>query len=91
MNKRFNTLLFILGATVLNIVVTLLCFIILFLIVIPLVPQSSQSWVFALIFVVSIVASIFVYRVILKLILKKVDMDKYFDPIFGGKSFNSGK
>ena len=87
MSKKTNTLLFILGWTVFNIIITVLSFFI-FLVIYSrflngLLPESSAAWAIPIIFVVSIVASFFVYRLIIKVIMKKVDMEKYFDPIFG--------
>jgi len=32
--------------------------------------------------VLSILASLIIYRLLIKLLMKKVDMDKYFNPIF---------
>jgi len=86
MNKKLNTLFFVLGATLLNIIIAVLSFAILFFLYIFLVlPHMSgidTSWVFTLIFLSSIVISIFVYRIILKILLKKIDLEKYFDPVF---------
>ena len=49
----------------------------------PLLPQSSGVWVIPVIFVLSIVGSFLIYRLAIKILMKKVDMEKYFDPIFG--------
>ena len=90
MSKKTNTLLFILGGTVFNIIITVLCFIIFLLIyskiLYPHLPESSGAWVLPVIFVASIVASFLIYRFAVKIIMKKVDMEKYFDPIFGRKA-----
>ena len=81
-----NTFLFILGGTVFNILITVLCF--LFFLVIyskffySSLNESMSAWVLPLIFVASIVVSFFAYRLLIKVIMKKIDMDKYFDPIF---------
>ena len=86
MNKKTNTLLFILGGTVFNILVTIICFIVLLAIYSRLhsqLPESSAAWILPVIFIGSIVASFFVYRLVIKIIMKKIDMEKYFDPIFG--------
>ena len=86
MSKKTNTLLFILGGTVFNILVTLLCFI-LFLVIYgyfqSFLPESSAAWILPVIFIASIVVSFFIYRLAIKIIMKKVDFEKYFDPIFG--------
>ena len=88
MNKKTNTFLFILGGTVFNILVTVFCFFVfLFLysrFLYPYLPENSIAWMLPVNFVASIVASFLIYRlVVFKVIMKKVDMEKYFDPIFG--------
>ena len=87
MSKKTNTLLFILGGTVFNILITVFCFILFLLIyskfLYPRLPESSAAWALPIIFVASIVTSFFIYRMAVKLMMKKVDMEKYFDPIFG--------
>ena len=86
MSKKTNTLLFILGGTVFNILITVLCFV--FFLVIyskflyPHIPESSAAWALPIIFVASIVTSFLVYRLAVRVMMKKVDMEKYFDPIF---------
>ena len=87
MSKKTNTLLFILGGTVFNILVTIVCFIVLMLVYFkllqPLFSGNATSVALPVIFVLSIVVSFFVYRLVIKIVMKKVDMEKYFDPIFG--------
>jgi hypothetical protein len=87
MNKKANTLLFILGATVFNILITVICFLALFLLyarfLVQLLPENAAAWGFPVIFIGAIALSFLVYRLILKVLLKKVNVEKYFDPIFG--------
>jgi len=87
MSKKTNTLLFILGGTVFNVLITILCFIILLAIysrfLYPALPEESAAWALPVLFVASIAASFFIYRQAIKVISKKVDMEKHFDPIFG--------
>ena len=87
MSKKTNTWLFILGGTVFNILVTLLSFIILLALFgrffISMLPEEYAAWALPVIFVLSIAISFVVYRVVIKIIMKKIDMEKYFDPIFG--------
>jgi hypothetical protein len=89
MSKKTNTLWFILGATVFNILTTILCFIVLFAIYVrfflPILSESVAAWGFPVIFIGAIVASFFLYRFILKQLMKKIDFEQYFDPIFGRK------
>ncbi|MDR2376966.1 MAG: leader peptide processing enzyme [Treponema sp.] len=86
MSKRTNTLLFILGATVFNILLYIICFLLLFVIyakIVGFLPESVQPWGLVIILILPIVASFILYRLILKVVIKKVDVEKYFDPLFG--------
>ena len=86
MSKKTNTLLFILGGTIFNILVTIISFLIFLIIysrfLYTLLPENAIAWVIPVIFTGSILVSFFVYRMVLNKIMKKVDMEKYFDPIF---------
>ena len=86
MNKKANTILFILGATLFNILVAVISFIGLTVLyaryIMALIPESSRAWGFSLIFIMSIIISFLVYRYLLKYLLKKIDVEKYFDPLF---------
>jgi len=86
MNKKLNTFLFVLGATVFNIAIAILCFMLLFLLYVrflyPVLPEESSVWSFSFIFVAAIALSIIIYRVTLKFLLKKINLEKYFDPLF---------
>jgi hypothetical protein len=87
MNKKTNTFFFILAATFFNVVVTVINFLVTLLIytkfIYPHLPENSIAWALPVIFILSIVVSFLVYRFAIKLLLKKVDMEKYFDPVFG--------
>jgi hypothetical protein len=89
MNKKVNTLLFILGATVFNVLTTLLSFVLLAFIYGKIVPenlqQEAQAWPVVLIFIAAIAISFVVYRYALRLLMKKVNLEKYFDPIVGNR------
>jgi hypothetical protein len=93
MNKKTNTLLFILAATVLNIFITIAMFLVLVsLFTYAVIPRMSESttdkaatWAIPLSFIGAITASFVVYRILLKLFIKKVNIEKYFDPIFGSR------
>jgi hypothetical protein len=86
MNKKVNTLLFVLGATLFNVIVAVISFFVLLILygkfLIPIIPESGYSWAFSLIFLAAIAISIFVYRVVLKYFLNKIDVEQYFDPLF---------
>ena len=90
MNKKVNTVLFLLGATVFNIIVTMLFILLLGFLYLRffMVYFSSENaifWAFVLIFIGSITASFFLYRFLLSILLKKVNVEKYFEPIFRSK------
>ena len=86
MNKKANTIFFILGATLFNIIVVIISFLIfLFLyskFIVDLIPETGRSWAFNLLLIASIAVSFFVYRLVLRYLLTKVDIEKYFDPLF---------
>ena len=87
MNKKVNTIFFIIGATLFNVIVTILFFFLLLIfystVLYPALPETAGVWVMPVIFVISIVGSFFIYRLAVKILMKKVTMEKYFDPIFG--------
>ncbi|GHV86940.1 hypothetical protein AGMMS50255_2360 [Spirochaetia bacterium] len=89
MNKKTNTWLFILGATVFNILTTVISAIILGLLCFRVlgnfvaITEENGMWFLMGIFVGAIALSFVLYRVILKRLLKRYDVEKYFDPIFG--------
>ncbi|MCL2042872.1 MAG: leader peptide processing enzyme [Treponema sp.] len=94
MNKKINTLLFVAGATLFNILITVLAFIILIVISSRLInwilPDGIKSdeivlWQFILSFIGGMVLSFFIYRFAIKFLMKKIDADKYFAPIFSGR------
>jgi membrane protein implicated in regulation of membrane protease activity len=86
MNKRINTLLFILGATVFNVLLYIAVFLLLMLVysrIIGSLPETAQQWGLIVILILPIVISFVLYRLLLKVLLKKIDVDKYFSPLFG--------
>ena len=89
MNKKANTLLFVLGATLFNMITTIVSFLALLLLyaktIMPHIPEGGRGWGFPLIFIAAIALSFVLYRFVLKLLMKKINVDKYFDPIFGRK------
>ncbi|MDR1326692.1 MAG: leader peptide processing enzyme [Treponema sp.] len=93
MSKKTNTLLFMLGATAFNVLITIITFVVLLVVygrvVVPLIPNPDPEnpnpvigWGLPLIFIGSIVLSFFLYRFILKKVTKRIDVDKHFDPLF---------
>jgi len=90
MSKKLNTVLFILGATVFNVLIVIICFLLLMFIYVKLlynlIPEQYSSWGFTIIFIASLAVSFIVYRFALKFLLKKIDVEKYFDPIFARRN-----
>jgi hypothetical protein len=88
MSKKTNTLLFVLVATAANILLTLVSFLVLYLpyalLLAPRLPPSSVIWILAGLFLLALVISFIVYQALLKLFIKKVDVQKRFGPIFKG-------
>ena len=93
MNKKTNTALFILAGTVFNILITIISFLVFLIIYTKFFhahsSENSLAWVLPVIFISSIIASFLIYRMVIKLIQKKVDMHKYFSPIFGDNRHRS--
>lgn len=89
MNKRLNTVLFILGATVANLIIMAILAIAGFLLlsVLPIGGSSPgiKNLLLIVVFFGAIIGSFFSYHAIVKAISKRVDMDKYFHPIFKRK------
>lgn len=87
MNKKTNSVLFILGATVFNILITVICLLTLsvlyFKFLVPVLPEDVAGWGLPVIFIGSIALSFVIYRAAIKLITKRIDMEKNFDPLFG--------
>ena len=90
MNKKANTALFILGATLFNILVIILFCLLLLTVyakfIMRFLPEGLWAWSIPVIFIAAIAMSFVVYRFAIKLLLKKFEMTKYFEPIFTGKN-----
>jgi hypothetical protein len=89
MNKKLNTVLFLIGATVFNLLVMFIL-IVVFLVIIQAIFRDRLnpnifSVLMILIFVVSIAASFFIYGRIVRWLSRRIDMDKYFLPLFRRK------
>jgi hypothetical protein len=85
-NSKTNTVLFVLIATLTNIALTLISFLLFYLLyavlLSPRLPADSVIWCLALIFIIALIVSFIVYQALLKLFMKKVDIQKYFAPVF---------
>lgn len=84
MNKKLNTAIFLLVATVANILIMLAVFVGLIVLVTLIARDNAQltSVLWVVSFFVAIVATFLLYSLLMKMFQKKVDMDKYFHPIF---------
>jgi len=85
-NKKTNTILFMLGATLVNVILMIAIFVLLFWLYGRFIAQSVSpqvtSYVMIGIFVASIALTYFLYHRIVKWISSKWNLDDYFDPIF---------
>ena len=86
MNKKVKTILFIFGATAFNVLTAIVSFVLLFLFYVnflaELIPEGGRPWGVFVIFIAALALSFVIYRVVLKFLLTKIDVDKHFDPIF---------
>ena len=89
MNKKLNTFIFIICASLFNVLIAIISFLFLLFLysrfLVPVISDSANAFGFFLIFILSIAISFIVYRKLIHYLMKKVDFDKYFDPIFRHK------
>lgn len=89
MNKKANTVLFMIGATVANVVIMVAIFAILFVLygrfVAPAVSPELTQIMLIVVFIGSIALTYFIYHRIIKWLSAKYDLDKHFEPIFRRK------
>lgn len=86
MNKKTNTVLFMFGATVFNVVAMIVIFVVLFLLygrflASVISPEVGQVIIIVL-FIGSIALTYFIYHRLIRWISSKWNLDDYFDPIF---------
>ena len=87
MNRKINPLLFVLAATLVNLVVMAILFILSMVLIARFVdPESSLMplWL-GLMFLVSIGGSFYLYTIVMRKVTNKYDLEKYLDPIFSKK------
>lgn len=89
MNKRTNTVLFLIGATVFNLL-SMFVLIVLGLVLVSAIfrdrlSPNLMSVLMVVIFIGSIAASFLIYSRVIKWLSRKVDMERYFMPIFKRK------
>lgn len=92
MNKKMNTVLFLLGATVFNIVVTIVSFLALIVLygrlLAPLLPEGLAAWGLPVIFVAAIAIAFAAYRFAVKLLLSKIKAEDVFSPLSSRRKGN---
>jgi hypothetical protein len=86
MNKKLNTALFLIGATIFNLLLLFLL-ILLSLLLISALSQGRlsgnvMSILLIVVFLGSMVASFLIYNQVIKFVSRKIDMEKYFLPLF---------
>jgi hypothetical protein len=85
MNKKANSIIFLLVATLFNILLVAVLFIILIALygfALQKIIPNAASWYLLASFIVSMVGAFFLYRIAIKIVTKRVNLEKYFDPLF---------
>ncbi len=86
MGKKANTVLFILAATVGNLLVMILVFIVMLtvfsLALAARIPPESQQWVVLGLLIGSIAITYVIYYKTVRFLTKKYELEKHFEPIF---------
>ncbi len=86
MNRKLNTILFLIGATLVNILVMVLLFLIFFVLfarfVAPSVAPEAGQYILLGLFVLSVIGTYFIYHRIIAALQKRVQLEKHFGPIF---------
>jgi len=84
-NKKANTIVFMLVATLFNVIITVACFVLLLVLygrlLAPLLPQETAAIGLPIVFIAAIVLSFVIYRYALKLFTKRFEAEKYFDQL----------
>jgi len=85
-NKKANTIVFMLVATLFNVVITVACFVLLLVLygrlLAPILPQETAAIGLPIVFIAAIVLSFVIYRYALKAFTRRFEAEKYFDPLF---------
>lgn len=87
MNKKINTVLFVLAATAVNMIVMAILFLLCMILIARFIDPESPLiplW-FGLMFLVSIGGSFYLYTAVMKKITAKFDLERHLDPIFWKK------
>jgi hypothetical protein len=86
MNKKLNTALFLIGATIFNLVLLFLLILLALVLISALsrgrLSGNVMSILLIVVFLGSMVASFLIYNQVIKFVSRKIDMEKYFLPLF---------
>jgi hypothetical protein len=86
MNKKLNTALFLIGATIFNLVLLFLLIMLALVLISALsrgrLSGNVMSILLIVVFLGSMVASFLIYNQVIKFVSRKIDMEKYFLPLF---------
>lgn len=81
-----NTILFMIGATVVNLVIMIGLILLGFLIISPLVNEDTSAqmgqFIILAVFIVALVLAFLIYNRLTKFIIKKFNLEQYMDPLF---------
>jgi hypothetical protein len=88
-SKKTNTVLFIVVASVFNVIAAVVVFAALFavffLFILPHVDEKAAVWALPVIFVLAIAASFVIYRAALRLFIKRFNVTDTLAPLFSPK------
>ncbi|MFP4151506.1 MAG: hypothetical protein ACLFR8_03685 [Alkalispirochaeta sp.] len=89
MNKRINTVLFIIGATIFNIIAMVVIFFVLMVVfarfIAPSLPPGANQIILLVLFVASVAATYLIYHRLMRWLVVKYDLEAYMSPLFGKK------
>ena len=89
MNKKLNTVFFIIGATLFNLVLIVILMLISLVLISVIfrdnLSPSALSILLMVFFIGSIAGTFMIYRFILNLVSRRFDLEKYFLPLFKKK------
>lgn len=92
MNKKVNSVLFMVGATIFNIILMVLLFLLCMIILTSLVSPDNSLFPILLgfVFLLSIGGSFFLYALIIKWVTKRFNLSDYLEPIGRKKRDKNG-
>ena len=89
MNKKGNTVLFILGATLVNLLIMLILLgvgmVLVSFILRGAEPRAWGALLIGLVFCLSLLGAFFLYNRLIRALSRKVDFDRYFAPLIGSR------